>query len=232
MLSVSPLSRNRVFAGTVFAVLGCLFVLTPAVLADPIQGTVSATGTVTVEGAWDGYLWYRYTYTVEWSGLDHALSHMDLLQLPGCANDDHLFLFPSDLCLPDVDGLSTSDYWEPGDPVIFTVLYEGTFLRTGGDPSMDPDVSPPGLPVIKYEPLCGLFEPGKDGVGVFSFICNVIPTYGTLTDFVLVKHNGDVAVGDLTGAYPSCTPTPEPFTSALLGLGMGGLMVARVRRRK
>ncbi|NLX58127.1 MAG: PEP-CTERM sorting domain-containing protein [Phycisphaerae bacterium] len=230
MSSASELSRFRIVVAAVVAALVCLSASVPA-RADLIEGSISAVGTVQSDGVWDGYEWYRYTYTVEWSGFSRALSHLDLLQLPGCANLDHLFLFPSDVGLAPFDGLSTGEEWEPGDPVVFSVAYQGSFLRTGGDPSIPSELNPLALPVIKYEAIPGsMDEPGKNGVGVFIFICNVYPTYGTLTDFVLAKHNGNVAVGDLTGAYPSCTPTPEPMTAALVGLGLGGLIVSRRRR--
>jgi len=211
------------------AAVVCLSASAPA-RADLIEGAISAVGSVQSEGIWDGYQWYRYSYTVEWSGFNRALSHMDLLQLPGCANPDHLFLFPVDFGAPS-DGSSTGEQWKPGDPVIFTVFYKGSLLRTGGDPSLLSSMNPLGLPVIKYEPVPGsMDEPGKSGVGVFTFICNVYPAYGTLTDFVLAKHGVQGAVGDLTGAYPSCTPTPEPMTAALVGLGLGGLLISRRRR--
>ena len=209
-------------------VLACLLVPASGSLADVIQGNISAVGTVEEAGTWDGYLWYRYTYTVTWSDFDHGLSHMSLLQLAGCAELDHLYLFPMDRG-EAWDGRSTDDDWEVGDPVDYTVLYEGSLLRTGGDPSLDPDVSPPELPVVKYEPCDGGSEPGKSGVGEFSFIANIEPKTGTLENAVLAKHDGMVAVGDLTGVYPRCTITPEPATMALLGLGLGGLIAWRRR---
>jgi len=211
--------------------LPCLLgLLAPAAgaTADVIQGTISAVGTVEEAGTWDGYLWYRYTYTVTWSDFDHGLSHMSLLQLAGCAMPDHQYLFPMDRG-EAWDGRSTDDGWDVGDPLDYTVLYAGTFIRTGGDPSLGPDVSPPELPVVKYEPFGGGSEPGKSGVGEFSFIANIEYTTGTLEDAVLAKHAGDVAVGHLTGAYPRCTVTPEPATMALLGLGLGGLIACRRR---
>lgn len=197
--------------------------------ADVIQGTISATGTAEVAGVWDGYTWYKYTYVVEWSDLDHGLSHLDLLQIAGCAESDHLFVFDPLGCEP-YDGMSTGEDSEEGPPPDYTVFYDGMLLRSGGDPSLDPEQSPPGLPVIKYEPQSdGEDEPGKSGIGVFWFYANILPTTGTLADYVLAKHDGMVAVGDLTGAYPMCTVTPEPATMGLLGLGVLGLML---RRRK
>jgi hypothetical protein len=229
MTYTSLFSNHRCAVGAVLAaVLVCLSVGVGATHAAPV---ISAVGVAEVEGVWDGYEWYRYTYTVEWSGFTRGLSHLSLLQLPGCALDDHLFLFPTDLGEP-FDGQSTGAEWEPGDAVVFSVFYEGSFLRTGGDPSVGPELSPPALPVIKYEAVGGDDEPGKSGVGVFTFICNVYPAYGTLNDFVIVKHGAGADVGNLTGAYPSCTPTPEPVTAALLGLGLGGLIAARRRGRK
>jgi len=227
--------RRRAAVGRVgVAILLCLpclmGLLAPAagVMADVIQSTISAVGTAEEAGTWDGYLWYRYTYTVTWSDFDHGLSHMSLLQLAGCAEPDHLYLFPmarGEAC----DGQSTDDGWEVGDSVEYTVLYAGGFIRTGGDPSLEPDVSPPELPVVKYEPFGGGAEPGKSGVGEFSFIANIEPATGTHEDVVVAKHSGDVAVGDLAGAYPRCTVTPEPATMALLGIGLG-ILIVRHRR--
>jgi len=227
-MSTKRFAGRRFLFTFMFAALTgwCMLVPAAVVCADPIQGTISAVGTAEVAGTWDGHLWYQYTYTIEWSDLDYGLSHASLLQLPGCAAEDHLYLFPTERAEP-YDGRSTGDGWEVGDPVVYTIFYDGTFLRTGGDPSLDADVSPPQLPVVKFEPVSGDDEPGKDGIGQFSFLANIEPTTGVLEGYVLAKHDGMVAVGNLSGAYPSCTVTPEPATMALLGLGLGAMLLAR-----
>ena len=180
--------RGFLFASMFVALTGwCMLVPAAVVCADPIQGTLSAVGTAEAVGTWDGYLWYQYTYTIEWSDFQFGLSHVSLLELAGCAAEDHLYLFPTDLAEP-YDGKSTGNGWEVGDPVVYTMFYDGILLRTGGDPSLDPDVSPPELPVVKFEPREN-GEAGKEGVGQFSFIANIEPTTGVLEGYVLAKHD-------------------------------------------
>ena len=213
----------------VFVAVSCVLAAGSAARADLVQGTISATGVVQLEGEWDGYQWYRYTYTIEWSDFDYGLSHVNLLQLAGCAEPDHLYLFPMDLGEAN-DGWSTGEDWEEGMPICQEILYEGEFLRTGGDPSVPDAYSPDNLPVVKFEPIDAGTEPGNLGIGEFTFVANILPATGTLTDVVVAKHDGMIAVGDLSGAYPSCTVVPEPTTMALLGLGMGTMLIARKRR--
>ncbi len=110
----------------------------------------------------------------------------------------------------------------PNDPA--AVSWTGEFLRDG-----EPTV-PSSDPLIKYEQVVGQTEEaGPLGYGTFWFYANIIPETGTYPNALVGKAGSDTIVwGTLTGAYPSCTITPEPATLALLGLG--GLVAVRRRR--
>jgi len=193
------------------AVLALVCLLVPAARAR--ASIIEGVGTVerVTEGPYLG--WYKYTYEVTWN-LSHGLSHLDVVHKPGCLADDHVLWFDTDWG-GSADGLSTDDDWKPGDPISLTVPYEGTF-GPGGDPST-------GLtsPLVKWEPTGS--EPGKQGVAQFWYYANIIPEYGTFDDVVVAKAGRYVVLGDLTGAYPSCSVihAPEPATLALLLFGVG-----------
>jgi hypothetical protein len=188
--------------------------------ADAGASVISAVGSAELisEGAFAG--WYKYTYDVTWS-LSRGLSHWDLVLKPACTQEDHLFVFDTDIG-GAFDGLSTGKNWSSSKPVVFTVSYEGDF-EARGDPSI-------GLtnPLVKWEPIAG-DDPRKYGVGTFWFYSNVIPEYGTFDDIVVGKYGRYTKYGDLTGAYPSCQVIPEPFTVGLLGVGVVLTMLTRRR---
>ncbi|HUU31314.1 MAG TPA: hypothetical protein VMY69_04355 [Phycisphaerae bacterium] len=189
--------------------------------ADAGASVISAVGSAELisEGAFAG--WYKYTYDVTWS-LRRGLSHWDLVLKPACTQEDHLFVFDTDIG-GAFDGLSTGKNWSSSNPVVFTVSYEGNF-EASGDPSI-------GLtePLIKWEPNEGSDDPGKSGVGTFWFYSNVIPEYGTFDDIVVSKYGRYTNYGDLTGAYPSCEVIPEPLTVGLQGVGVVLTMLTRRR---
>jgi len=189
--------------------------------ADAGASVISAVGSAELisEGAFAG--WYKYTYDVTWS-LSRGLSHWDLVLKPACTQEDHLFVFDTDVG-GAYDGLSTGKNWSTGDPIVFTVSYEGDF-EASGDPSI-------GLtsPLMKWEPNENNNQPGKRGVGTFWFYANVIPEYNTFEDVVVGKYSRYTKYGDLTGAYPSCEVIPEPFTVGLLGVGTILTMLTRRR---
>jgi hypothetical protein len=74
------------------------------------------------------------------------------------------------------------------------------------------------------------------------FIANILPAsvvqgipadqLAPLADFVTAKHDGMWALGDLSGDYPSCTVVPEPAAMALLGLGLGTMLVTKKGRKR
>jgi len=215
---------NRVISGSAWTgrvgLLVLVGVLVPALSAE--AGVISATGSAEWidQGDWSG--WYKYTYTIEWS-LDRGLSHLDLLLKPGCIEEDHQFGFDTDTG-GLYDGQSTGKRRRCGDPVVFTVFYEGRF-EVSGDPSLGISV-----PLVKWEPVETRDGPGKQGTGQFWFYSNVVPEYGNFDDVVVAKYGRCKVTGNLTGAYPSCHIIPEAGTVGLMVAGFGVLAVLRRRR--
>ncbi|MGB2614650.1 MAG: PEP-CTERM sorting domain-containing protein [Phycisphaerae bacterium] len=186
-------------------------------------GVISGTGTADLVQTGDYAGWYKYTYEVTWN-LSKGLRHLDLVLKPGCTQDDHHIVFETELG-GAYDGESTGEGWDPGNPVVFTVSYEGMF-EPNGDPSI-----PLTAPLIKWEPYDLGDEPGKTGVGQFWFYANILPEYSTFDNVVVAKSGQNKVFGDMTGAYPSCQVIPEPATAVLL-LGGLGLTVLSERRRR
>jgi hypothetical protein len=177
------------------------------------------------EGTYSG--WYKYTYMVTWD-LTKALSHLDLL-MPDCGAQDGIQFAFDTAVGGDSDGQSTGGKYHEGQPVVFTVRFDGGF-EPRGDPSLSL-----GTPLIKWEPNSS-HHPGKYGVGQFWFYSDAAPTTGTFEDSWVAKFGSNEVRGDLTGAYPARVqpgprPVPEPATLAYLVIGAVATVVARVRRR-
>lgn len=207
---------------TVYAILASLVVLVGALVwpAAAEASLISATGVAEKVTAGDYAGWYKYTYDVTWN-LAKGLSHWDLILKPGCTQPDHKIVFDTGIGGP-YDGLSTGDGWNPGQPVVFTVSYEGRF-EPQGDPSVNLTA-----PLIKWEPYNLGDEPGKQGTGQFWFYANILPEYGTFDNVVVAKYGKKRVFGDLTGgAYPSCQIIPEPAALGMLAMGFGTMLVLR-----
>ena len=211
----------------VYAILVSLVGLVGALVwpAAAEASIISATGTAELVQGGDYAEWYKYTYDLTWD-LAKGLSHWDLILKPGCTQPDHKIVFDTGIG-GAYDGLSTGDGWTPGQPVVFTVSYEGMFAPQG-DPSINLTA-----PLIKWEPYETYDEPGKKGAGQFWFYANILPEYGSFDNVVVAKYGKNNVFGDLTGAYPSCQiiqTSPEPATLVLVGLGGTGLLLTRRRR--
>lgn len=152
------------------------------------------SGTVTAElsndPGFEGL--YKYTYTVDWTFTEFALSHPDLfigLENCECVCD------PSVVQFGDPAGHSTSM-----DTVCETDYY-GEYVCMG-DPSLPPAMNGPAVKWEPFEPGC---EPGTMGTGTFCFYSPLPPGPPTThVDAIAIKHGTETCYGDMVGVLPIC----------------------------
>jgi hypothetical protein len=191
------------FKATVSAGVFGLAALTLAftALASP---DVGATGTAWLssdpgyEGAW------KYCYQVDWAGLPHGVSHVDvflLLDECDCACAPGYFAFP--------DTIGSGPGTPNGEPC--TVYYQG-FLLCHGDPSIGIHT-----PLIKAEPYEDDCEPDKEGWAYICFYSVAAPVFGDYTDVIAIKFGTEWATGDLTGPLPSCDTDYSSLRASVWG---------------
>ena len=194
------------------------FALVAGLAASAAGDVITATSTATLvtdPGPHEGWLYYEIV--VSWN-LSNGLSHWDLILKDGCKSLDHLIEFDTPA------GYSNSEN-EPDNP---NALHWTGFFDRAGDDSVDV-----GNAVVKYNnpvnPLDPSDEPGKTGSGTFGFYANIFDETVSAQPLVIAKAGETNTLGNLTGAYPSCTITPEPAAIGLLGLGALALLK---RKRK
>ena len=142
------------------------------VFCSPLYAGLEFTNAVSVatEVSGHGFVpdgWYKYTISFDWTGDDGGLSNWAFLLKPGCAEDDHLFLFD------EVSGYSTGEEY-PNNPE--SVEWFAFFEINDGSLATELD----GIPLVKFEqPLDPEGdEADQSGSGTFWFYANILPQYG------------------------------------------------------
>jgi len=155
------------------------------------------TGTVTAElqiaGPFAGH--YKYTLDFTWD-LPQGLSNVTLdcgfgdCPLTACA---HTFGFDDPAGFSDgEDGL--------GAPCV--VDYVGEF-NCNGNPSIGLNI-----PIIKWDALDALCEPGPTGSGTLWYYSIAAPHTNALLPIILIKNGLNVCDGMVTGACPAICVVP------------------------
>jgi hypothetical protein len=170
----------------VWAVSACVLLISVPAGADP---DCWATGNAEMTSD-PGYLGYwKYCYEINWSGLSHGASHLDVfILLEDCAC----------LCTPGYFAFADTVGTGPGEGGC-TVCYHASFLCEG-DPTMAN-----GLPTIKFEYFENGCEPAHDGLAYVCFYSVAAPIpEGTYEDAIGIKCGTECYTGCLTGVMPSC----------------------------
>ena len=196
----------------IFVVSLCLIALPSSAIEVPYIWADGTATLLTDPGPHQGL--YLYEVYVEWDldGAGTGLSHWDVILEGLCDLESILVEFDTPA------GYSTSTE-HPNDPG--ALGWSGYFERDG-DPTIPGD-----NPVVKFNDprFPSTEEPGEQGRGTFSFFTNAPPQYGTFPDAVVAKYGIGETFGEYTGAYPTCIP--EPTVTALLGIGVLGILLKR-----
>ena len=195
----SAVYRDWTFAGILAA---CLLAFAPPGVASPdLWGTGAAWPSD--DPGFEGY--WRYCYEIQWSGLPHAVSHIEILLCrPGDCDCG---------CHPEFFAFADTVGHGPGDSEQehLTVHYYGG-LETSGDPSTGL-----GGMLLKFEPYEGLAEPDLEGSANLCFYSVTAPIHGAFPDQISIKFGGDSALGCFEGPLPACRQGYSPTDARTWG---------------
>ena len=183
----------------------CLLVAAGPGFASPeiwAEGTVSASNDPGFEGYW------KYCYEVHWTGLPHAVSHIEIVLCPpgdcGCDCEPEFFAF--------ADTVGSGE----GEEEYQAVHYYGG-LEDSGDPSTGLE----GM-LLKFEPYEGIYEPGLEGSAILCFYSVAAPVFDIYPDRIGTKFGGEYLLGWLDGPLPGCrhgfSPTEQNTWGYVKGL--------------
>jgi hypothetical protein len=160
----------------------------PAVANPDVWGTGSAS--LSTDPGFEGY--WKYCYEVDWVGLPHGVSHVDILLW--LLQDCECVCSPGYFAFADTTGSGPGT--PNGEPCM--VYYYGLF-ECFGDPSIDIDG-----PLVKFEPYEDHCEPGAEGWVRACFYSVAAPIPAPAGEWVVIKFAREYATGPLTGVMPGC----------------------------
>jgi hypothetical protein len=178
----------------------CIIALSGPGYASP---EIRATGTArpSDDPGFEGY--WEYCYEVHWTGLPHAVSHIEILLCPpeGCACGCEAELF----AFADTAGVGS------GPEEHLPVNYYGA-LENSGDPSTGLE----GM-LLKFEPYEGSGEPGLEGSATLCFYSVAAPAVGSYPDRLSIKFGEENMQGLVDGVLPVCHQGFSPTAAKTWG---------------